>query len=291
VRTPLRRTSLTEIDTWAKASDKIADVDLLATYLNAWRDSADRVLSLCRDLTSGQWASRTDLPGWTVHDVVAHLAHVEIELAAGTLDTGASDRREMAPDATRAGVEQRPDREPDQLVAELADAVERRTAALAADPPSGPDDPPPGVSPGFGWDWQTLLRNRAIDMWVHEQDIRRAVDLPGGMDSPGAEVSVTSFAAALPYVLGKKVAPGLGTVVGWQVTGEVPVQLALQVGNDGRARTLDGEPPADATWLRMDTETFTILAAGRRAVDDVAFDVDGDHELATRVAAAMAVTP
>lgn len=266
-------------------------MDVLATYLSAWRDTADRVLGLCRTLTPEQWSAATDLPGWTVRDVLAHLADVETQLAAGGLATGATDRREMAPDATAAGVESRRDMHPDQLVDELADAVERRTAALAAEPPSGPDDPPPGLSPGLGWDWQTLLRNRAIDLWVHEQDIRRAVGVPGGMDSPGAAVAVPAFAAALPYVLGKKVSPAAGTVVGWTVTGEVPFEQVLRVGDDGRARALDGAPPPGTTWLRMDTETFAVLTAGRRRPGDVALQTDGDHELAARVATEMAVTP
>ncbi len=266
-------------------------MDVLTTYLTAWRDSAERVLGLCRTLAPEQWSAATDLPGWTVRDVVAHLADVEAQLADSGLATGATGRREMAPDATAAGVESRRDMHPEQLVDELAGAVGRRVTALTADPPADPAGLPPGMAAGLGWDWQTLLRNRAIDLWVHEQDIRRAVGVPGGMDSPGAEVTVSAFAAALPYVLGKKVSPAPGTVVGWAVTGEVPFEQVLRVGDDGRARRLDRTPPAGTTWLRMDTETFAVLTAGRRGPGDVALQTAGDHELAARVAAEMAVTP
>ncbi|MBA2740347.1 MAG: maleylpyruvate isomerase family mycothiol-dependent enzyme [Nocardioidaceae bacterium] len=265
-------------------------MDTLATYLAAWRETADQVLALCRGLTPTEWARPTDLPGWTVHDVVAHLADVETQLADGVLETGTT-QREMAPAATRGGVEARRDVDPETLLDELAAAVDGRAAALAADPPTDPAAHPPGAPADLGWDWNTLLRNRVIDLWVHEQDIRRAVDAPGGMDSAAAEVTVATFASALPYVLGKKVAPPPGTVVGWAVEGPVPLEVVLRVGDDGRARVLDTAPGAEATWLRMDTETFTLLAAGRRAVDAVPLQVDGDHDLAARVAAEMAVTP
>ncbi len=100
-----------------------------------------------------------------------------------------------------------------------------------------------------------------------------------------------SFAAALPFVLGKRVAPPPGTVVGWDVHGPVPLEVVLTVGEDGRARPLEDRPPAEATRLRMDTETFALLGAGRRAVDSVALEIAGDRALGRRVAAAMAVTP
>ncbi len=263
----------------------------LTANVTAWRDSADRVVALCRALTAVDWARPTDLPGWTVHDVAAHLADVETQLAGGSLDVGTTGRPEMAPDATLRGVASRRDVEPARLVDELAAAVERRATALAADPPTDPTGHPPGLPIGRGWDWATLLRNRAIDMWVHEQDIRRAVGMPGGLDSPGAAVTVTALAAALPYVLGKKVAPRPGTVVGWAVSGPTPLEVVLVVGDDGRARRLDSGAQDGATWLRMDTETFTLLATGRRSVDAVSIGVVGDHELAARVAAEMAVTP
>ncbi len=43
--------------------------------------------------------------------------------------------------------------------------------------------------------------------------------------------------------------------------------------------------------LTMDTETFVVLAAGRRGWDDVDVKVEGDDDLARRVGIAMRVTP
>jgi len=272
----------------------LRSVDLLSTYVTAWRDTADRVLALLRDLPSNAWDRCTDCPGWRVRDIVAHLADIESQLAgadAAAVVRAAGDRRELTPDWTGPGVAARREATPAELVAELAEAVDRRATAFEQHPPDDPGGRPPVVPGGLGWDWVTLLRNRVVDLWVHEQDIRRAVGSPGGVSSPGAEVAVRTLAAALPYVLGKRVAPPAGTVLGIDVTGSVPLRAVLAVGADGRARPVDGDPPEGCTWLRTDTETFAVLAAGRRRAADVAVDVTGDHALALRFADALAVTP
>ncbi len=275
-------------------------MDTLAISIAAWRETAGRALVLLRGLSPDAWDRDTDCPGWTVRDVVAHLADMEIQLADGS--GSATDRappeggtarvsgREVTPEWTSPGVAARRGSPPAALVAELADAVRRRAAELEQHPPADPHGRPAFTPAGLGWDWETLLRNRAIDLWVHEQDVRRAVGAPGGMDSLGAGVAVRTFAAALPYVLGKRVAPPAGTVVGIRVEGPVSVRTVLAVGEDGRARPVDGEPEG-CTWLGMGTETFAALAAGRRSASDSRLKLAGDRALAMRLAGALAVTP
>ncbi len=262
-------------------------MDLLRIYVDAWHDTAVRLIGLCRTLSEADWTRPTDCPGWAVRDVVAHLAAIESELAGGAAPAGHSNSRAVSPAYTKAGVDQRAARTPEQLVDEFETAVASREAVLRDGDWAGPTSAPGGLA----WDWDTLLRNRVIDLWVHEQDIRRAVDRPGGFDSPGARVTVTALAMGMPYVLGKQVAPPAGTSVVWEVGGPVAITIAAVVGDGGRAVAMD-PPPADAdVWLRMDTETFGVLCAGRR--DPAALDIDvlGDHALAERVVAAMVVTP
>ncbi len=262
-------------------------MDLLRIYVDAWHDTAVRVVALCRALQGEEWALSTDCPGWAVRDVVAHLAAVESELAGGAGPGGSGSDRTVSPSYTQAGVDGLADRTPEQLVDELESAVASREAALRDEDWTRPT----GAPGGLAWDWDTLLRNRVVDLWVHEQDIRRAVHRPGGLDSPGARVTVTALAMGMPYVLGKRVAPPAGTSVVWEIAGPVAITIAAIVGDDGRARLVD-PPPADAAaWLRMDTETFGVLCAGRRDPAALVFDVLGDHALADRVLAAMAVTP
>src|SRR5262245_26244508 len=191
---------------------------------------------------------------------------------------------------TQVGVDQRQGVPPATLLTALADAVERRATQLAAEPPGDPQGRPPRVPAGLPWSWETLLRNRAIDVWVHSQDIRRAVQRPGGYELAGAYVTIASFSHGLPYVLGKKVAPPSGTVVVWDIDGPHPAQHAVVMTESGRAKALSEPPPEADARLGMDAETFVILAAGRRDADDVAVRIDGDRELATQVLQAMVLT-
>jgi uncharacterized protein (TIGR03083 family) len=265
-------------------------MSLLETYVRGWREAADGVLALAPALGTSDWEMPTDCPGWTVKDVVAHLAHIESELCHPAQhaygDSGAGD---LTSAYTEAGVAERKDRAPAGLIAELASAVEQRSSMLA----ELPDDPaaPAGVTPGgIAWSWDTLLRNRSIDMWVHEQDIRRAIGRPGGLRSTGAEVVTMTFSLAMPYVLGKRVKPPAGSTVRWDMSGEVPVDLGVRMGDDGSAARVDGvEDPT--TTLSMSTETFTVLAAGRRAPQEVDVTITGDEKLGHATLAAMAITP
>ena len=265
-------------------------MDEVSTYVAAWREAADRVLTLCQQLDEDDWSAPTDCPGWTVRDVLAHLVHIETALVDGELVAADTSRREVEPEWTRAGVESLRDQTPEALRHQLAAAVLRRASELERLGPIDPGGTPDVTPAGLRWDWATLLRNRAIDVWVHEQDIRRAVDRRGGMQGVSAQLAVRAFASALPYVLGKKVAPPPGTKVAWNVHGPVEVDKVLSINDERRAVPADADAGVTA-GLEMDTETFVVLAAGRRGADEVDVLIEGDKVLARRVIDAMGVTP
>lgn len=259
----------------------------LATYVAAWRDTADRVLELGAELSAGDLAKRTDCPAWTVHDVLAHLAAIESDLAAAGGGAVGDSTGEMVALLTQPGVTARAGRSRDELLLELRTAVAARVEQLRELPE--PESRARTGAVGLNWSWDRLLRNRAIDLWVHEQDIRRAVGRPGAMDVPGAQVSTQTFAAALPYVVGKKADAAAGTTVCLEITGPVAVSRCVRVNDTGRAeQTRTGS--ADVR-LGMETETFTLLAAGRRRPADVEVLIDGDRDLGDRVLRELAVTP
>ena len=265
-------------------------MNLLETYVRGWYEAASAVLAIAAELGDEEWDRLTDCEGWTVHDVMAHLAHLETELCHSEQNafepTGAT---EIVAAYTALGVEARRDRTPAELVAEFASAVELRMQRLT-DLPEDPDAPAPVTPGGVQWSWDTLLRNRSIDVWVHEQDIRRATGRPGGLDSTGAQVAVMTFSFAMPYVLGKRVKPPALSTVRWSVTGETPLELAVQVGEDGRAGAIESFDEPSVT-LSMSTETFTVLSAGRRTPDQVDVEIDGDEALGRATLTAMAITP
>ncbi len=263
-------------------------------FVETWRHSIDDVVALLHSLGPEDWARPTDLPGWDVRAVAAHLAHLESELA------GNRQERVEVPELahvrspmsryTERGPLARAGWAPERIVTELASSVAARHAQLVADPPTDGSAAPPRTPGGIGWDWQTLLSNRCLDVWMHEQDIRRAVGRPGNLDTPGARHVVGVFTRALPYVVGKRVSPPAGTTVVWEVTGPLEGRFGVAMGDDGRAAHVPPPEHPDVR-LRMDTEAFVVLGGGRRSPRDVAVAVAGDRELGDRVLEAMAVTP
>jgi len=260
----------------------------LEPYVQAWSGTIRDVLDLLPTLSDDDWSRPTDCPGWSVHDVAAHLAHLEGVLAAHdtSVPPGSGSAGTPTADYTQAGVDARRDRSPQELIDELSRAVDTRVAELAdlPDPAAKPAATPGGVD----WTWETLLRNRTVDAWVHEQDIRRAVDRPGSLGTGGAQVTAHTFAAGMPYVLGKRVAPPVGTSVVWTITGEVPLEIGAVIGDDGRAAPSVADDPT--TRITLTNEAFTVLGAGRRTRGQVEVVIDGDQQLGEAVLEEMALT-
>jgi uncharacterized protein (TIGR03083 family) len=190
---------------------------------------------------------------------------------------------------TEIGVVTRRDASPDSIINEIRSTATARHTALLADPPTDPAAPAERTPGGVGWDWRTLLRNRALDVWMHEQDVRRAVDRPGGMDSAAARHSAEYLAEGLGYVLAKRVGAPAGTTVVLELGGSAP--YAFVVSDAGRGVRLD-EPPADpSVRLLMEREAFIRIAGGRCEPEPGTLRVEGDQELGQRILGALATTP
>ena len=158
-----------------------------------------------------------------MHDVAAHTAHLEAILAGSpeeTVDVGQPGHvTGLMGLYTEQGVVARKDRTPDELITEIRESATARHTALLADPPTDGHASPPRIFAGVGWDWDRLLRNRPLDVWMHEQDVRRAVGRPGGLDGPAAAHVVDYLSESLGYVLAKKVGAAPGTTVLLAVAG------------------------------------------------------------------------
>lgn len=123
-----------------------------------YREGRERVAEVVRDLDDAVATSTTvpTCPGWSVHDVLAHLAGVPADIVAGNLDGVASDRWTAAQvDARR-----------DATIADLLEEWERAGTQVEA---FVDDLGPPGVQ---------LL----FDTTTHEHDIRLALGLPALTD-------------------------------------------------------------------------------------------------------------
>lgn len=269
--------------------------DLIERLVLPWRDAVDDVVALLRSLSDDDWATPTDLPGWDVRAVAAHLAHIETVLAgleddAEQVASTPGPARTVVGAYTEAGVRARADRSPHELVDELEKAAATRLAALREDPPTDPAGTPDRTPGGVAWNWGTLLGNRILDVWMHDQDVRRAVGRPGGLDTAAARHTVGVLTGSFAYCVGKRVAPPDGTTVVLDVTGGHPAHLAVAM-RDGRAVSLPADPEVPTVTLRTDLETFVMLGGGRRPPETLPVETAGDRVLARRVLAAMAVTP
>ncbi|WP_101523243.1 maleylpyruvate isomerase family mycothiol-dependent enzyme [Nocardioides houyundeii] len=266
----------------------------LAAAVTTWWQAVNDFTTLLEELDDDDWARPTDLPGWDVHAVAAHTAHLE-SLLVGTphaevelVESG--HLKSPMGTFTEQGVVARRDASPDQLINEIRESATSRNTALLADPPRDPDAVAPGLFGAIGWSTRTLLRNRPLDVWMHEQDVRRAVGRPGNLDSPAARHSAEYLAESLGFVLAKKVRAPVGTTVALEVAG-LPRRVAC-VAPDGRGRLLaeTASDEIDAT-IHCDLESFLLLAGGRRRPEPGLVRVGGDTDLGLRVVESLAVTP
>ncbi|HEY1135719.1 MAG TPA: maleylpyruvate isomerase family mycothiol-dependent enzyme [Nocardioides sp.] len=278
-------------------SDTPSDTDTaarLASYVDVWWAAVGDVLALVASLPADDWGRPTDLPGWTTHDVLAHLVHLESVTVGGDhpqVEIGDAPhvRNDMGR-FTEQGVVALRDADPAALVAELRSTTQGRYDALRADPPTDPSATAPTVFGLIGWDMETFLGNRPFDLWMHEQDLRRAVGRRGGLDGVPAAYCAQRLLRSVPFVVGKRVQPTPGTSVVLEVGALPPV--GVLVGDDGRARAVPleelGEPTAT---LRTDLEEFCRASGGRGEPDPERWELGGDQDLARRVVAHLAVTP
>jgi len=271
----------------------MGDQERLRGYVDVWWRAVDDLLHLLEELPPDAWSAPTDLPGWDVHDCAAHTAHLESVLAGGPEETV---EIEVPPHVrgimgvyTEQGVVARRDRTPDELVTEIREACTARHTRLLSSPPTDGSARPEVIFGGVDWSWERLLRNRPLDVWMHEQDVRRAVGRPGGLDSPAARHTTDYLLESLAMVLAKRAgAPARTTLV---VEVEGSDVAAFGVGEDGKGAPLAVVPEEPTARIRLSREAFVLLAGGRRRPDEVPYDVSGDADLAGRVLASMAVTP
>jgi uncharacterized protein (TIGR03083 family) len=266
-------------------TDPADDQARLRGYVEVWWQAVNDFTALLEELPPEQWATPTDLPGWDVHDVAAHTAHLEAVLAGAPEDpltvVEGGHVRGMTGVYTESGVVARRGRTPDELINEIHASATSRHTALLADPPTDGSALPERMFTGVAWTWETLLRNRPLDVWMHEQDVRRAVDRPGGLDSPAAAHVADYLAESLGLVLAKRVGAPPGTTAVLEVGGSEPA--AFRVTDAGRGERLP-EVPADPTVaLATDRETFVLLAGGRRRPVDGAVRVTGHQDLGRRL--------
>jgi len=261
-----------------------------ARAIEAYAASLRDFRTLASAVPDAEWSRPTDLPGWTVQDVMSHVAGVESDLlgrpAMGhTPDFGAlpyvqdpfAQYVEVAVDARRSW-------SPARVRADLVDVIDERVLLLDAGEVEANS---PAVA--FFGSMERLLVMRPFDVWVHEQDVRRATGRPGNLTGAGAQVTAAAIRSMLPYVVGKRVKPGPGTCVRWTVTGELAFVETVLIDGDGRAALAPDYPGEPTVTLSASWEAFALIASGRAAAAQPT--VTGDAKLGSQVLDQMTVTP
>ncbi|MER5637735.1 maleylpyruvate isomerase family mycothiol-dependent enzyme [Kitasatospora sp. NPDC002227] len=273
----------------------MTDNQTLQTYIDAWTHSVDSIADLLSTLPEDSWNRATECPGWSVRDIVSHVIAVESELLGDPrpIHSLPSDLRHISSDLARyleLPVDKRRCHTALEMTSELEYVVIRRSRALR-EARYAPEDL---VRPPFGplsrdLPYAELLRLRAFDVWVHEQDLRRALATPGNLDSPAARIARDHLLAALPRVVARLAGAPADTTVAFDVTGAQEFLRTVRVTPDGRG-TLDPTVTlAPTVQFSLDWETYLRLATGRGRPGPV--KIDGDEELAARILANFAVTP
>ncbi|SDK02319.1 TIGR03083 family protein [Nocardioides sp. YR527] len=270
----------------------MTSAEQLKTYVDSWWSSVQDLLTLLEDLSEPDWDRPTDLPGWDVRAIASHVAHLE-GLTAGapredaTVPESAHIKSPMG-QFTEIGVLTRREASPASIIDEIRRYSAVRHDELLASPPEDPAVPASGIFGALGWTTGKLLRNRPLDVWLHEQDIRRATGRPGHLDSPGALHTADYLLEGVGFVLAKKAGGAPGATVVVEVEGHAP--YAFTVTKEGKGVPV-ADPTAPTVTLRTDRETYVLLAGGRASGDPSKVEITGDTVLGTKIVENLNITP
>jgi len=268
--------------------------------VDAYAQTVQSVIDLGRTMRPDDATRPTDCPGWTVLDQIAHVVSAEAMVAGEPVpEVDVSQHphvRHSFGELMERYVESRRGRELEEVLDELEERLEERLAVYRG----GSEWAELEVASPFGpVRARDRLGIRTFDVWMHEQDVREALERPGGLDTGAAAHSVSQLFAALPRIVAKDAAIEPGNAVVLDVTGPTVGRAGARVEeHDGKARGIplftgdaDEHPDVVTTSLTMSTAVAGRLAGARRAPEDLHVVVHGDEDVAQRVMAAMGITP
>lgn len=258
--------------------------DIVSGLEEVWSATAE----VLGELPAEEWDRPTECPGWSVRDQVSHVVGTEL----GLLGTPAPPPPDPLPEHVRnpigasneAWVDPRRKASGKEMLAEFVDVTNRRLAELRAMPEERWATL--GWSPVGEAPYAEFMHVRIMDCWVHEQDIRRAVDRPGDRGGRGEQVALDRLTSSLGFVIGRRVAPPDGTTVALELSGPLPRHLGLAM-QDRRANVLEDPPTTPTVSLAMPAEHFLRLVCGRESAPDALatgeVKIAGDEGLGSQI--------
>ena len=269
----------------ARPVTKLDKSDVLSGLFGTW-DSLDRLLT---GLSEQQWRTPTPLPGWSVHNVVAHIIGTESVLHGISTPHADIDVSTLAHVRNDVGVAN--ECWIRHLSAESGADLHQRFRTLTAErrnrltEMSVDDWNAPTLTPVGPDSYGRFIRVLVFDCWMHEHDIRDALDEPAsGADlvGPAARLALDEMVTSMGYVVGKLGKAPDGSRVAIELTG--PLARTIRVAVDGRAQLVDdfgGQQPT--ATIRLDGVLFTRLAGGRAQPGAGGVELSGNREVASRI--------
>jgi len=256
--------------------DSTATTDLLE---ETWRS----IIAVGQELSEEEWEHATDCPGWSVKDHVSHVIGTERMLQGlppADVEVGESAHvKNPIGEFNEREAEARREQSGAEVLAELQELADLRLETLrSGDDAYFAQERMTPTGPGTMLDFLSI---RILDCWVHEQDIRRAVDRPGHMSGGPAEHTIDRLVRTIPIVVGKRAAAPEGSTTVIEISGPVARTVPVVV-EGGRAKVVDGAAAGTPiVTVTMDTETFLVLAVGRQTAEQRAgqITIDGDADL------------
>jgi uncharacterized protein (TIGR03083 family) len=259
--------------------------EVLSGLFATW-DNLDRLLT---GLSEQRWQTPTPLPGWSVHNVVAHIIGTESVLQGVSTPDADIDVSTLAHVRNDVGVAN--ECWIRHLSAESGADLHQRFRTLTADrrkrltEMSVGDWNAPTLTPVGPDSYGRFMRVRVFDCWMHEHDIRDALDEPASdadLTGPAARLTLDEMVTSMGYVVGKLGKAPDGSRVAIELTGLLARTIRVAV--DGRAKLVDdfgGQEPT--ATIRLDGVLFTRLAGGRAEPGAGGIQLSGDQEVASRI--------
>jgi uncharacterized protein (TIGR03083 family) len=248
---------------------------------------------VCSELSDAEWALPTECPGWNVKDQLSHLIGIERAI----MGEGVPEWHEPLGDHVKNDfaatnepfVAVRRARPGPAVRAEFIEVTTTRLAQL--DALSAAEWAAPGWSPVGEVPRTEFMMVRVYDSWVHEQDVRVALDRPGGSGNVASALSLDRVQGAMPFVVGKKAGCDDGTAVRFDVAGPGHDARAFTIAVEGGRAGPVGDEVAPTVTLSLSSVDFVRLGCGRATAAQVeaagGVAVEGDALVGRTVLGAM----
>jgi uncharacterized protein (TIGR03083 family) len=261
--------------------------DVLPGLFAVW----DAIDALLDGLSEAQWQAATPLPAWCVQAVVSHIIGTESFLEGiappqPDTDVKALDHVRNDVGALNECWVRHLSGESGQTVLEryraVTDGRRKFLASMSDEDWNAPTQTPAGLD-SYG----RFMRIRVFDCWMHEQDIRMALQQPSSdaeLEGPASQLSLDEVAATLGFVVAKLAQAPDGSRIHFDLTG--PLARSIRVSVDGRAQLVEdfgGQQPT--ATIRVDALQFTRLAGGRPLCPARTQDIQlvGDKDVAAQI--------